>query len=305
MNLLGLECTGGRLWDVYYLEKLWFKYFQGQMDDALTSLGMASPRMKATSSGSGAFDFSTAMSNQEPEKEDEMLFKVEGSTRKSAKIEPGFDAETVESREQTRQVSDKREDDATLEYDPQQMMFVLQRLKELSDNLSLLHTNLPNMEASIGRNIDDICKKVADLETQFRDTGPHPKVEEKMRAVDAEMARLSGQLSSLASEGGLQQAVMEDRLGEVEHTLSDPEQLPSVVMKVKELLRTVNGDAGGPPGASIDTRFHVSRRNNPAVGTTSSFNLVSLGTSNSTNSSTVSQQEEITGLQSECAWLRE
>jgi hypothetical protein len=81
MNLLGLECTGGRLWDVYYLEKLWFKYFQGQMDDALASLGMASPRMKATSSGSGAFDFSTAMSNQEPEKEDEMLFKVEGSKR--------------------------------------------------------------------------------------------------------------------------------------------------------------------------------------------------------------------------------
>jgi hypothetical protein len=45
------------------------------MDDALTSLVMASPRMKATSSGSGAFDFSTAMSNQESEKEDEMLFK--------------------------------------------------------------------------------------------------------------------------------------------------------------------------------------------------------------------------------------
>ena len=94
-------------------------------------------------------------------------------------------------------------------------------------------------------------------------------------------------------------------MGEVEHALSGSEQLPSVVMKVKELLRTVNGNAGGPPGAGIDTRFHVSRRNNPAVGTTSSFNLVSLGTSNSTNSSTVSQQEEITGLQSECAWLRE
>ena len=75
MNLLGLERTGGRLWDVFYLETLWFKYFQGQMDDTLTSLGMASPRMKATSSGSGAFDFSTAMSNQESEKEDEMLFK--------------------------------------------------------------------------------------------------------------------------------------------------------------------------------------------------------------------------------------
>jgi hypothetical protein len=97
---------------------------------------------------------------------------------------------------------------------------------------------------------------------------------------------------------------MEDRLGEVEHALSDPEQLPSVVMKVKELLRTVNGDAGGPPGAGIDTRFHASRRNNPAVGMTSSFNL-SLGTSNSTNSSTVSQQGEITELRSECAWLRE
>ena len=304
MSLLSLERTEGRLWDVYYQEKLWWRYFQGQMDDTLTSLGMASPRMKATSSGSGAFDFSTAMSNQELEKEDEMLFKVEGSKRKSAKIEPGFDAETVESREQTRQVSDKHEDDAMLEYDPQQMMFVLQRLKELSDNLSLLHTNLPNMEASIGRNIDDICKKVADLETQFRDTGPHPKVEEKMRAVDAEMARLSGRLSSLVSEGGLQHAAMEDRVGRVEHALSDPEQLPSVVMKVKELLRTVNGDAGGPPGAGIDARFHASRRNNPAAGTMSSFNL-SMGTGNSTNSSTVSQQEEISELRSECAWLRE
>ena len=46
MNLLSLECTEGRLWDVYYLEKLWWKYFQGHMDDALTSLGMSSPRMK-------------------------------------------------------------------------------------------------------------------------------------------------------------------------------------------------------------------------------------------------------------------
>ena len=52
MNILGLERTGGRLWDVYYLEKLWFKYFQGQMDDTLISLGMASPRMKAASSSS-------------------------------------------------------------------------------------------------------------------------------------------------------------------------------------------------------------------------------------------------------------
>jgi hypothetical protein len=119
MNLLGLECTDGRLWDVFYLETLWFKFFQGQMDDTLTSLGMTSLRMKATSSGSGAFDFSTAMSNQEPEKEDEMLFKVEGSKKKSAKTESGFDAETVESREQTRQVSDKQEDDVTLEYSPQ------------------------------------------------------------------------------------------------------------------------------------------------------------------------------------------
>ena len=76
MNLLDLERTEGRLWDVFYLETLWFKYFQGQMDDTLTSLGMTSLRMKATSSGSGAFDFSTAMSNQEPEKEDKMLFKV-------------------------------------------------------------------------------------------------------------------------------------------------------------------------------------------------------------------------------------
>jgi hypothetical protein len=124
-------------------------------------------------------------------------------SKRSAKTEPDFDAETVESCEQTRQVSDKREDDAALEYDQQQMMFVLQRLKELSDNLPLLDMNLPNMEASIGRNIDDVCKKVADMETQFRDTGPQPKVEEKMRAVDAEMARLSGQLSSLVSEGGL------------------------------------------------------------------------------------------------------
>jgi hypothetical protein len=75
-------------------------------------------------------------------------------------------------------------------------------------------------------------------------------------------------------------------------------------MKVKELLRTVNGDAGGPPGAGIDARFHASRRNNPAVGTTSSFNL-SMGACNSTNRSTVSQQEEISELRSECAWLRE
>jgi hypothetical protein len=156
------------------------------------------------------------------------------------------------------------------------MMFVLYRLKELSDNLSLLHTNLPNMEASIGRNIDDICKKVTDLDTQFRDTGPHPKVEEKMRAVDAEMACLSDQLSSLVSEGGLKQAAMEDRLGAVEHVLSDLKQLPSVVMKVKELPRTVNGDAGGPPGAGIGTRFHASKRNNPAVGMTSTFNLLSM-----------------------------
>jgi hypothetical protein len=118
------------------------------------------------------------------------------------------------------------------------------------------------------------------------------------------MARLSGQLSSLVSEGGLQHAAMEDRVGRVEHALSDPEQLPSVVMKVKELLRTVNGDAGDPPGAGIDARFHASKRNNPAVGTMSSFNL-SLGTGNSTNSSTVSQQEEISELRSECAWLRE
>lgn len=125
-----------------------------------------------------------------------------------------------------------------------------------------------------------------------------------MRAVDAEMARLSGRLSSLVSEGGLQHAAMEDRVGRVEHALSDPEQLPSVVMKVKELLRTVNGDAGGPPGAGIDARFHASRRNNPAVGTMSSFNL-SMGTGNSTNSSTVSQQQEISELRSECAWLRE
>jgi len=58
-----------------------------------------------------------------------------------------FNAETVESREQTRAVSDKQKDDAALEYEPQQMMFVLQRLKDLSDNLSLLHTHLPNMEA--------------------------------------------------------------------------------------------------------------------------------------------------------------
>ena len=262
------------------------------MDDALTSMGMSPPRMKATSAGSGAFDFSTSMSNQEPEKEDEKMFKVEGSKRKSVKTEPGFDAETVESLEQTRAVSDKREDDATLEYEPQQMMLFLQRLKDLSDNLSLLHTNLPNMEASIGRNIDDVCKKVADLETQFKNTGPHP-----MRVVDAKMARLSRQLDYLVSEGGLQhkQVAMEDRLGQCEHALRDPEQLPSVVMKVKELLRTVNGDVGGSPGAGIDARFHASRRNNPSVGITSPFNL-SLGTSNSTNSSTASQQEEITVL---------
>jgi hypothetical protein len=119
--------------------------------------------------------------------------------------------------------------------------------------------NLLNMEASIGRKIDDVCKKVADLESQFRDTGPHLKVEEKMRAVDAKMACLSGQSSSLVSEGGLQKAAMEDQLGEVEHALSDPEQLPSVVMKVKELLRTVSGDAGCLPGAGIDARFHASR----------------------------------------------
>jgi hypothetical protein len=108
MNLLGLKRTEGRLWDVHYLKKLWWRYFQGQMDDTLTFLGMASPRMKATSSGSGASGFSTAMSNQEPEKEHEMLFKVEGSKRKSTKTEPGFDAETVESREQTRQVRQAR-----------------------------------------------------------------------------------------------------------------------------------------------------------------------------------------------------
>jgi hypothetical protein len=96
---------------------------------------------------------------------------------------------------------------------------------------------------------------------------------------------------------------MEDRLGEVEHALNDPDQLPGVVRKVKELLRTVNGDAGGPPGAGIDARFHASRRNNPAVGTISSFNL-SLGTGNSMNSFTVSQQEEITELRRRCAWLR-
>ena len=141
MNLLSLERTEGHLWDVlYYLEKLWWKYFQRHMDDALTSLGMSSPRIKATSGGSGAFDFSTSMSNQEPETEDEKMFKVEGSKRKSMKTEPGFDAETVDSSEQTRAVSDKRENDATLEYEPQQMMFVLQRLKDLSNNLSQCQT---------------------------------------------------------------------------------------------------------------------------------------------------------------------
>jgi deoxyribodipyrimidine photolyase len=145
------------------------------------------------------------MSKQEPEKEDAMLVKVEGSKRRSVKTEPGFEAETAGFHEQTCLVSDQREDAAMLEYDPQQMMFVLQRLKELRDNLSLLHTNLPNMEASIGRNIDAVCEKVADLETQFRDTGSDSKVEEKMRAVDAEMALLSHQLSSLVSEGGLHQ----------------------------------------------------------------------------------------------------
>jgi hypothetical protein len=35
---------------------------------------------------------------------------------------------------------------------------------------------------------------------------------------------------------------MEDRLGRCKHALRDPEQLPSVVLKVAELLRTVNGD---------------------------------------------------------------
>jgi hypothetical protein len=75
-------------------------------------------------------------------------------------------------------------------------------------------------------------------------------------------------------------------------------------MKVKELLSTVNGDAGGPPGAGIDARVHASRKINLVVGTASSFNL-SLGTSNSTNSSSTSQQEELTELRSECAWLRE
>ena len=36
---------------------------------------------------------------------------------------------------------------------------------------------------------------------------------------------------------------MEDRLGRCKHALRDPEQLPSVVLKVAELLRTtVNGN---------------------------------------------------------------
>ena len=92
LNLLNLERTEGRLWDVLYLEKLWWRYFKGQsMDDTLTSLGLSSPRMKATSSGIGtkAFDFSTAMSNQEPDKEEEKMCKVEGSKRKSVKTKPG------------------------------------------------------------------------------------------------------------------------------------------------------------------------------------------------------------------------
>ena len=152
LNLLNLERTEeGRLWDILYLETLWWRYFKGQStDDTLTSLGLSSPRMKATSSGIGtkAFDFSTAtMSNQEPDKEDEKMCKVKGSKRKSVKTEPGFGAETVESHEQTRAFSDKRKDDAALEYEPQQMMCVLQRLKDLSDNLSLIHTHLPIMEA--------------------------------------------------------------------------------------------------------------------------------------------------------------
>ena len=31
LNLLDLELTVGRLWDVLYLEKLWYKYFEGHM----------------------------------------------------------------------------------------------------------------------------------------------------------------------------------------------------------------------------------------------------------------------------------
>ena len=47
------------------------------------------------------------MLNQEPEKEDEMLIKAEGTKRKSAKTEAIFNVKTIESREQTRQFSDK------------------------------------------------------------------------------------------------------------------------------------------------------------------------------------------------------
>jgi len=42
LNLLDLELTVGRLWDVLYLEKLWYKYFEGHMDATLTSLGLSS-----------------------------------------------------------------------------------------------------------------------------------------------------------------------------------------------------------------------------------------------------------------------
>ena len=54
--------------------------------------------------------------HDEPEKENEKMFKVEGSKRKIVKTKPGFDSEAINSREQTRAVSDKREDDAAMAY---------------------------------------------------------------------------------------------------------------------------------------------------------------------------------------------
>ena len=49
-----------------------------------------------------------------------------------------------------------------MEYAPKQMMVVFHPLKDLSNN----PTHLPKMEDTSGRNINDVCKRVADLETQ-------------------------------------------------------------------------------------------------------------------------------------------
>ena len=140
---------------------------------------------------------------------------------------------------------------------------------------------LPKMEDSIGRNINDVCKRVADLETQFRDAGPLPKVKEKMRVVDADMACLSHQLGSLISEGGLKhkQVDMEDWLVHCKHALSDPTQLPRVVKKVTELLRTVNGTVDAHQGQVLTPDF------TPAGGTIRRW-----------------VREEINVSRSECAW---